>query len=252
MKYHPNLRIHCDFSVDPGISDSHFTINLPTERLVTLKLLPLRDACHKSRSAWRYQFENIICSSPNLETLHIRSSGTYSPYIISASHREKKFPPIRELCVEMDWRYSARRFARTWDFSKLSVLKLRNIDLDNFVAGVPLEQLSGLTKFEFLLRGQMPVLRHNQINWVDHLVKIICNIHRLEELIVECYDTHELLPALAKHKPSLQILTLRDLNNEEPQVATEDVENLRVLFPHLQDEELEIRAASLRNAAVVT
>lgn len=65
-------------------------------------------------------------------------------------------------------------------------------------------------------------------------------IERLEELVLECYHAQKLLPALKRHKSTLRVLKLRDLNIHDPQ-ATFDVEALRTLCPCLKELELGIK-----------
>jgi hypothetical protein len=133
----------------------------------------------------------------SLETLHVPAGYSFFlPYRCRGRGRPKaKFPPIRELCIEEDWPYYASAVATTWDLLKLSVLRLRSINLAFFTASLPADQLSGLTKFECLLKDD-----GNEANWVLNLISIICKIKRLEELVVQCYHPHKLLAALENHK----------------------------------------------------
>jgi hypothetical protein len=243
LKIHlSNLRIHCDFSVDHGPTDGRFFLSLPTQALVTLKLLPPEDAWPDSRHTWVSQFRNVICSSPNLETLHVRSGPTNSYNFFTGRHNEK-VPPVRELCIEGDWLCPPHRVARHWDFSKLSVLKLWHIELHAFVTSVPLEQLSTLTKFEFLFKDRLTDPHtDSQATSIDHLIRIIGTIRQLEELVLECYHPHKLFAALEAHKSSLRALKLRDLS-VDPQATLEDVETLRILCPYLKELELDIKVA---------
>ncbi len=212
---------------------------------MTLKLLPLEDAWPDSRNSWISSFEGTIRSSPKLETLHVRS-GCANPYTFAARRRDKKFPPVRELCIEGDWQYSAHRVVRMWDFSNISVLKLWYIDLDAFVASVPLEQLSMLKKFEFLSKDRLTnPYPSSPAKSVEHLISIISKIERLEELVVECYHPHQLLPSFKKHKLSFRVLKLRDLNVVGPQATLEDLESLGTLCPYLKELELDIKVAGV-------
>jgi hypothetical protein len=157
---------------------------------------------------------------------------------------KKFFPPIRELILEGVWQYTEEEVVAFWDFSKLSILKLRYIDIDYFAKNVPSQQMSGLTKFEFLVKDDTTMrLTERPAYWVNPLMTFMDKIERLEELVLQCYHPHWLMPVIEKHKSSLRVLKLRDLNTSDPRATAEDVEKLRTMCPYLNDLVLDIKVA---------
>jgi hypothetical protein len=241
----PNLRFHYDFAKPPRLYEPRLLLEVPTKNIVTLKLLPLEERWPISRRIhWNAQFVLMICAAPNLKTLHVPAGYQFYPNYgdSSTASPKKMFPPLQELCLEGDWPYGVDDVYRIWDFSKLSVLRLRGIDLAKFTFSVPIYQLSSLTKFEFLFNSdRIPSLHDNPESLVQQLMGIISMIERLEELVLECYHPHKLLPILERHKSTLRVLRLRDLKVHDPQATFEDVENIRTLCPCFKELELNIK-----------
>jgi hypothetical protein len=185
-------------------------------------------------SSW----QQVILDSPNLETLHC-----YPDHRLSLDmHRSgKKFPAIRELRLEAVSKYMSPGIVLLWDFSNLSVLKLLGVNLKSFFKVLPFEKLSGLREFRVKVWDY-----HTQAeSWVDeYLVPCIKAIVRLEVLEIRCAHPHKLLPALEKHRLSLQVLRLAQcVTIRAPQVTVEDIEKLRTMCPYLDELVLDIKVA---------
>ncbi len=198
--------------------------------------------------------QRIMSNSTKLEVLHLRCSGRrytdnmlnpfLNLYMTPFPPGKKFFPPIRELILEGVWQYTEEEVVAFWDFSKLSILKLRYIDIDYFAKNVPSQQMSGLTKFEFLVKDDTTMrLTERPAYWVNPLMTFMDKIERLEELVLQCYHPHWLMPVIEKHKSSLRVLKLRDLNTSDPRATAEDVEKLRTMCPYLNDLVLDIKVA---------
>jgi hypothetical protein len=212
------------------VDDRPYRLDLPLQNLVSLKLLPQVPG---SYPAWTFEFARIMLQSPNLEVLHVRPGHKFRPHIMTSP--SPRFYPIRELILEGNWHCTANDVAALWDFSRLSTLRLRHIDLDKFAFSVPFQQLSGLTKFEFLLG--------NKAYWADNLTGLISKVERLEELVLECYCPHKLIDVIEKHRLSLRVLKLKDSNHRDPSATSEDLEKLRTMCPYLNELELDIKVA---------
>ena len=212
------------------MDDRPYRLDLPLQNLVSLKLLPQVPG---SYPAWTFEFARIMLQSPNLEVLHVRPGHKFRPHIMTSP--SPRFYQIRELILEGNWHYTANDVAALWDFSRLSTLRLRHIDLDKFAFSVPFQQLSGLTKFEFLLG--------NKAYWADNLTGLISKVERLEELVLECYCPHKLIDVIEKHRLSLRVLKLKDSNHRDPSATSEDLEKLRTMCPYLNELELDIKVA---------
>ena len=190
--------------------------------------------------------QRIILNSFKLEVLHLPSPSRRGRYRllsnlfldppVAPTPRGKKLPPIRELILEGHWYCGDKAVAELWDFSRLSTLKLRYVDIDYFANSVSSQQLSGLKKFEFLVKDDPTMqLTERAAYWVRPLITLMDKIERLEELVLQCYHPHWLMPVLEKHKSSLRVLKVRDLNTSDPRATAEDVEKLRTLCPYLNE-----------------
>lgn len=82
-------------------------------------------------------------------------------------------------------------------------------------------------------------------SWVDeYLAPCINAIVRLEVVDIRCPHPHKLLPALEKHKLSLQVLRLAHcFTFRASQVTVEDIEKLRTVCPYLDELVLDIKVA---------
>lgn len=129
-----------------------------------------------------------------------------------------------------------------WDFSNLSVLKLEGINLKGFFKIVPFENLAGLRELTVRLWN----FHFQGDKWVDeYLVPCIEAIVRLEVLDVRCAHPHRLLPALERHRLSLQVLRLTQTRTLRPaEVTIEEIEKLRTLCPYLDEMVLDIKVAT--------
>jgi hypothetical protein len=204
--------------------------------MINLVSLKLPDPYYYVPEVSRWQ--QVILDSPNLETLHC-----YPDYRLSLDmyRSGKKFPVIRELRLEAVSKYMSPGIVLLWDFSNLSVLKLSGVNLKSFFKVLPFEKLSGLREFRVRVWDY-----HTQADsWVDeYLVPCIEAIVRLEVLEIRCAHPHKLLPALEKHRLSLQVLRLAHcITSRPPQVTVEDIEKLRTMCPYLDELALDITVA---------
>jgi hypothetical protein len=201
--------------------------------LISLKLL---DPYYYIPEVSRWQ--QVILNSPNLETLQCYP---YHRLGLDMHRSGKKFPAIRELRLEAVSKDMSPSIVLLWDFSNLFVLKLSGVNLKSFFKVLPFEKLSGLREFRV---GVWDYYTQAE-SWVDeYLVSCIKAIVRLEVLEIRCAHPHKLLPALEKHRLSLQVLRLAHcVTFRPPRVTVEDIEKLKTMYPYLDELVLYIKVA---------
>jgi len=208
--------------------------DLPMINLVSLKLPDPYDY-EPVISRWR----QVICDSPNLETLHCWPDHRPSLEMYQAG---KRYPALRELRLESTSHGHMNLDAPLWDFSNLSVLTLSGVNLKIFFKALPFEKLAGLREF----RVRIWDYYHRSDSWVDEFLgPCIEAIVWLEVLNIKCTHPHRLLPALEKHRLSLQVLRLAQCRTLRPaQVTAEEIEKLRTLCPYLDELVLDVKVAT--------
>ena len=162
--------------------------------------------------------KDLLFERPKLQRLHlIKKSGyhvaSWNPKIETSRDQSiKRLPALKELVINSyNWDHSPWETANLWDWSNITYLELRNVQVINFLSRIQPQDFSGLKSFIEQCTSNYDKLSHREKS------KLLCNFLQhtpvLEELDITC-DTQStpIASTITQRCPRLRTLSLRSFS----------------------------------------
>ena len=156
------------------------------------------------------QLKKLLLASPNMEVFDMASSHGEDVNADWNIRDWEKLPAFKDLeLFNIRWNFSQVEAVTFWDWSRITRLRMKGVNIIHFLRTVPPECLSGLHTFETDCWGSD--------KGVEEASRLLCNlvntITALESLQMQCNmrsHINRCFPAIIDYGRSLRSLRLRD------------------------------------------
>ena len=170
-------------------------------------------------SAWERsdfpKIKDLLFEVPRLQQLHL-IQGLYSSLIewnpkIEANQDQsiKRLPALKVLTIDgYNWDHSPWESCNLWDWSNITYLELKNVQVINFLRRTQPQYFSGLKSFIERCTSNHTESKHRDKSTL--LLRLVKHTTALEELEIKC-DTQNtaIVSAIAQYCSRLRTLSLR-------------------------------------------
>ena len=180
----------------------------------------------------------LVASAHQLESLTVHAACRFS-----AAYG--RLPALEYLRLDGtgDWPYTSEEVARIWDFSRLKSLSFihRLNFTGSFINSVPARALLAVKSLDIDSEEDLesPDERLSSSTEISNFIR---KLDRLEDLSTSTYYPIEIINGLKAHTQSLRFLSLQSRGPivEEKRLGLQDITNIRVSCPNLEEFSLDL------------
>ena len=194
---------------------------------------------------------------PELQKLHLIKKSYYNfaswkPKIeTSRDQSVKRLPALKELVIDgYNWDHSPWETANLWDWSNITYLELRNVQMINFLSRIQPQDFSGLKSFVEECTSNFEESSHGKKSKL--LCKFLQHTPVLEELDITC-DTQStpIASTIAQWCPRLRTLSLRSFSIFKTSwwkaLSVDDLSTIGSSCPQLLEIRLDLKFPMIRS-----
>lgn len=203
----PNVQLHMEGYPTSSYLPGDYSES-PNPNLATCTIV----ACN---SPELLRIRKLLFDRPRLQKLHLvdRKIEQYNPDDVTIKIHEDqnvtRLPALKELIIDgYHWTHRLRKDTNLWNWSDLTHLELKNVNVTNFLYKVQPHCLSGLKVF--IEKYACDSMQHCHGKKTIGLYNLMMHTTALEELEIRC-DTHmsDITSIIARNSSHLRTLRLR-------------------------------------------
>ena len=194
---------------------------------------------------------DLLFERPKLQELHLVRGRTFDfqsrlPRIATSDNQVRRLPPLKKLILNgYDWSHSAWESSNLWNWSRITHLELRGVQVANFLHHVPHSCLWGLRVFiEYSSNCDEQCLKRKD--------KLLCSLLNhttaLRELDIYCHTQQsEMVSLIASNGRHLRFLSLRSLRISSgwTPLTVDQVKTLGSSCPQLMEIQVDLQLPAL-------